>query len=99
MDDTISRQAAIDAICNVCSIEGDFHKCDGYPEGSTWCEEITALRAMPSIDAVEVVRCKDCKYASPNGIYGCRLERFSAHDKSERLFAEDYCSLAERREE
>lgn len=48
--DTISRQAAIEAVCNVCSIVGDFHKCDGYPEGSTWCEEITALRTLPSAE-------------------------------------------------
>ncbi len=45
----------------------------------------------------EVTRCRDCKYASPNGVYGCRLERFSAHDESTRLFADDYCSAAERR--
>ena len=42
-----------------------------------------------------IIRCKDCKYASPNGIYGCRLERFSPHDKSERLFSNDFCSFAE----
>ena len=26
----------------------DYHKCDGYPETSTWCEELVALRALPS---------------------------------------------------
>ena len=34
MDGLISRQAAIDAICKVCSMEEDYHKCDGYPETS-----------------------------------------------------------------
>ena len=47
-NDLISRQAAIDAICKACSMEGDYHKCDGYPETSTWCEELVALRALPS---------------------------------------------------
>lgn len=49
-DDTIIRQDAIDAICKSCSMEGDYHKCDGYPEESTWCEELVALRALPSAD-------------------------------------------------
>ena len=47
-DDTISRRAAIEAICKACSMEGDYHKCDGYPETSTWCDELVALRALPS---------------------------------------------------
>lgn len=42
-----------------------------------------------------IIRCKDCMYASPNGTYGCMLERFSPNDKSERLFSNDFCSLAE----
>lgn len=46
--DTIYRQAAIEAICKVCSMEEDYHKCDGYPETSTWCDELVALRALPS---------------------------------------------------
>lgn len=46
--DTISRQAAIGAICKACSMEEDYHKCDGYPETSTWCDELVALRALPS---------------------------------------------------
>ena len=50
MDDLISRQAAIEAICKAWSLEGDYHKCDGYPETSTWCDELVALRALPSAD-------------------------------------------------
>lgn len=48
-DDTISRRAAIDAICKSCSMEGDYHKCDGYSETSIWCDELVALRALPSV--------------------------------------------------
>ena len=48
MSDLIYRQAAIDAICKACSMEEDYHKCDGYPETSTWCDELVALRALPS---------------------------------------------------
>lgn len=48
MNDSISRQAAIDVICKACSMEEDYHKCNGYPETSTWCNYLVALRALPS---------------------------------------------------
>ena len=48
--DVIYRQDAIDVICQACSMEEDYHKCDGYPETSTWCDELVALRALPSIE-------------------------------------------------
>ena len=51
MSDTISRQAAIDAICKACSMEGDYHECDGYPETSTWCDELVSLRALQSAES------------------------------------------------
>ena len=47
-NDLINRRDAIDAICKACSLVGDYHKCDGYPETSTWCEYLVALRALPS---------------------------------------------------
>lgn len=50
----------------------------------------------PTIDAVEVVRCKDCKYSSDNEVYGCRLESFN-YDFDARMYANDFCSKAERR--
>lgn len=59
---------------------------------------MSAIFAQPAADVVEVVRCKDCKHSAPNGVYGCTLERFSAHDKSERLYSEDYCSCGERKD-
>ena len=47
-NDCISRQAAIDTACKSCNITRDYHKCDGYSEGSLWCDEVVALRALPS---------------------------------------------------
>jgi len=44
---------------------------------------------MPSIDAVQVVRCKDCKYYKENTMV---CSRYGLED-------DDYCSWAERREE
>lgn len=34
------------------------------------CYEVTLIRSMPAVDAVEVVRCKDCKHNSLNRIIG-----------------------------
>ena len=48
-EDCISRQAAIDAICKACSVDDDYYECDGYPKTSTWCDELVALRALPSV--------------------------------------------------
>ena len=67
MNDSVNRQMAINAICKACSMEEDYHKCDGYPETSTWCDELVALRALPST-SLEIIRCKNCKYyLSPHG--------------------------------
>ena len=60
-------------------------------------EEMSIIELMPSADVVEAVRCKDCKYGSPNGVYGCRLERYNFNDESVRMYGEDYCSYGERR--
>ena len=49
-------------------------------------------------DMVEAVRCKDCKYSSPNTVYGCRIEPFSYLDDGVRMYSDDYCSRGERRD-
>lgn len=53
-DDTINRQAAIDAI----------HYADGVHH---WCalNAIERIKALPSAEP-EIVRCKDCKYRDEN---------------------------------
>ena len=45
----------------------------------------------------EVIHCKDCKCASPNGVYGCRKDDWN--NDSVRLYATDFCSRGKRREE
>ena len=93
MADYIDRQAAIEAICKVCSIVGNYHKCDGYPETSTWCDELVALRAVTPADVQPVrhghwekdprskrTRCSECYSVVPRDDY--RRECLS-----------DYCSV------
>lgn len=50
-NDTVSRQAAIDAMCAAC-----WDWCD---EGV--CKRVSALQQLPPTQP-EIIRCKDCKY-------------------------------------
>lgn len=56
-----------------------------------------AIDDTPTVDAVEVVRCKDCKhyYADPWGYGNCVFEG----GVSRRTKDSDYCSWGERRED
>ena len=61
MDDYISRQAALDKLKKtVAVIKNPNHNTRIWEEGMNCA--ITIIGALPSTDAVEVVRCKDCKY-------------------------------------
>ena len=56
-----------------------------------------AIERVPTVDAVEAVRCKDCKFFRR---YGFRLEyadciKFDYYDTTE----DGYCSWGERRED
>ncbi len=60
------------------------------------------MRGYVDIDnLVEVVRCKDCKFGSENGKYGCLLHR--THDgimgTMKTMLADDFCSYGERKDE
>lgn len=55
-------------------------------------ELIDEILDAPTVDAVEVVRCKDCKYR--NDVANC--ERFSGERYVQ---ANSYCSWGERRED
>ena len=49
----------------------------------------------PTIDAVEVVRCKDCKYWHSNTEF---CDVWSHMNIAQRTLVDDYCSHGERRE-
>ena len=63
MDDYISRQAVVDVICDM-HIGGKDGVANALP--NTYVadirEIIEQIDSLPSLDAVEVVRCKDCEY-------------------------------------
>lgn len=61
MSDLISRQAAINAL-----VEELAYKPEGYwDSGLNRYDVEVVLNQQPSADAVEVVRCRDCKH-NPN---------------------------------
>lgn len=87
--DYISREAALKAICDKqrdhthwkSNYElGKYQGANGYVE---------AIKSVPAVDVVEVVRCKDCAYYN-------QVAGFCEHLDTEMLI-HDYCSDGYRR--
>lgn len=81
---TISRQAAIDALCSVCG--NDCDKTEFVYDAPQWdqvimCPEHYALTTLPSAQP-EIIRCKDCYWHDV-----CKYGQY--------LGLEGYCSRAE----
>lgn len=77
----------------------DLPNCpNGFSDTYDKATIVDMIDEQPSVDAVPVIRCKDCKYSSPNQVYGCRIHSF-ADDIDKRLYADDFCSQAEKKEE
>lgn len=66
MSDLISRSAVLEYLCSGCSLKdhGETPAC-GTP-----CSDYTGINDLPAVDAVPVVRCKDCKH---RGGYHCPM--------------------------
>lgn len=103
LDDLISRAAAIE-ICKsiVPNTNPDFYNLRSKAGYGSWMHsngEVcaitnieTKIEALPSVDAVTVVRCKDCMYFRPwrhDRGEDSRCEFWNAE-----IDAEDYCSQA-----
>lgn len=56
---------------------------------------LEALR-LPIIDAVPVIRCKDCKYCTKFEVYKVKWYVCTKHENNIDVKAEDFCSYAER---
>ncbi len=61
---------------------------------------IAEVLNSPTVDAVEVVRCKDCKngYESSGSSTGMRCKKWGCYDTDCDCRPEDFCSYGERRE-
>lgn len=95
MDELISKSALLEEIAGLVPYCG---YCDGYGFVQLDCVE-DAVKEAAVVDAVPVVRCKDCicctvkKYDFNNEIYSCFCNAF-VHSVKEN----DYCSWGERKE-
>lgn len=67
--------------------EGFFEKVDNVPKFYDW------LNSLPTIDAVPVVRCKDCKYSE----HWRRDERMCSLWNDAWVFDDGFCNHAKRR--
>lgn len=82
-DDLISRSAAIEKIKPYGTLNGS---ALGYHSGAVDCA-IIEIERLPAVDAVEVVRCYDCKFWDYGDCYRLELSRPT-----------DFCSYGERKE-
>lgn len=67
-----------------------------------WDAEIAAafLHSIPDTDAVEVVRCKDCKHRTEyfdSGMYVCKHEQCPVCGKAAFVADDHFCGYGERR--
>ena len=85
MDDCINRQAALKTVQDM------YDRCDTGSMQDYHDLLMEAFEILPSVDAVEVVRCRDCKWF---GKIGCAI---NIVDESDKPHEDDFCSRAERR--
>ena len=88
--DALKKELAISGSCNNCAYWSIF----GCLEDIRAADVCYYIREAPDVDAVKVVRCKDCKYwEKPYGWNGwCDEHGIPAEE-------DDFCSWAERRDE
>lgn len=72
--------------CNL--VNGKSEWLNGYRDALQAVLEL--ITEAPTVDAVEVVRCKDCKWRNTKG---CPYKNFNAVERSD----DDFCSDGERR--
>lgn len=93
MSGIIKREDAIREIClDRCGTSPDEYRCGAMEDGT--CEIINRINDLPSVDAVEVIRCRDCKHYKPDA--EPEYERCRHHIIS--MDPEDWCSYGERME-
>lgn len=107
MAEYIERQALIKAYVDLClarsrlakSRKGAaFFQGDLLPETELTDKEwMRLINATPTVDAVEVVRCKECKSF---GVYECSGNGYCKHNNGlGDPEPDDYCNYGERRED
>lgn len=97
MSDYISPDARMQHI--KCRNHRDCANCDFYKDGDSWCDgEIhgTTIMQAPTVDAVPVVRCKDCEHSKE---YEDGLRCLIWGRNLQKVLADDFCSLGAKKEQ
>ena len=56
-------------------------------------DSLIILEALRRAKSIDIVHCRECKYASDNKVYGCMLNHFNDNDYDyHRMYADDFCS-------
>ena len=58
-----------------------------------------AVEEAPTVDAVPVIRCRECKYCTQFEVYKVKWFVCTRNNDGIDMNADDYCSKAERKEE
>jgi hypothetical protein len=87
MDDLISRSALLEELSKGTIIPDDMYS-EGIMAGVDYA--IKKIEAAPAVDAVEVVRCKDCKHRGDDICCPMCFEEESVIDEGDGYFDTDY---------
>lgn len=91
MNDLISRSALLERLA---------FKRMGSMQRNTYPgleSAIAQVKKAPAVDAVEVVRCKDCKHSYKGSPHGLMCECPVGGQNTSLLGGDDFCSCGERR--
>ena len=86
----IDANAALEKLCEYCI-------CGCYEQCEERCVEFHGISKLPTVDAVKVVRCKEClfsRYFEESGTRKCRTMQGLYRTVDD----DDFCSYGERRE-
>lgn len=96
-DKLISADALLKRICELCG-----ENCEMPNEAVTcveWEFAHDAIESLPTVDAVPVVRCKDCKYAYMTYGGECKYCDMWEEEGEMYLDGDFYCAFGKRKED
>jgi hypothetical protein len=94
MNDLISRSALLEELSKGTIVTDDLYGM-GIMAGND--HAMKKIEAAPAVDAVEVVRCKDCKHSYKGSPHGLMCECPVGGQNTSLLGGDDFCSNGERR--